>query len=89
MNENADAPWTLEAAERFARSRGINLSPRHWRLILLAREFVARTGRIASLPLISVLAGLAESEINVLFRGLGASGLNEIAGVLEIERRDR
>lgn len=89
MSVAGDGQWTPGGAEEAAARRGIILSPRHWRVITLTRELIARTGRAPSLAQISVAAGLAESEINVLFRGAGASGLNEIAGVLEIKRRDR
>jgi sulfur relay (sulfurtransferase) DsrC/TusE family protein len=89
MSVAGDGQWTPRFAEETAARQGITLSPRHWRVITLTRELIARTGRAQSLGQISVAAGLAEAEINVLFRGAGASGLNEIAGAFDIERRDR
>ena len=82
-----DALWTPDVAEHLAEEEGFLLSEKHWRVITVARELIARTERAPSLAEVSAACSLRISEIQQLFPGAAEHLLAHFAGAPELERR--
>jgi sulfur relay (sulfurtransferase) DsrC/TusE family protein len=75
------AEWTTDRAEQVAREAGLApLDPRHWKIIALYREELARTGLGPTIDRLAPLCGLSNADLRALFPGETDRLLARIAG---------
>ncbi|NPA89853.1 MAG: TusE/DsrC/DsvC family sulfur relay protein [Chloroflexi bacterium] len=75
------ADWSEEAAHLLAKSEGIELTERHWKVIRFAREYYETNGASPTLRQISKGAGVPTKELFSLFPKGPAKKVARIAGI--------